>query len=203
MFAGFSSRDNSNITLITPFKYNIIQFPTHEVNVMWIHNTDLGRRSPWGSRVLCREYVPSRHIRSSGRALSPLLVNSTWTGGPVVQFRLLPTEVVGSISSGGDYGMHCWRDPIRSKQLFSVSHVGLSSYDTLIYIYIYTLKWIGPHENLFLSYLFFFNTCFWRFTSSSSKMVYSGVPFGLYSGDCFDKVVVLFNSRICVCECSG
>ena len=23
-----------------------------------------------------------------------------------------------------------------------------------------------------------------------------------YSGDCFDKVVVHFNSRICVCECS-
>ena len=65
-----------NITLIPPFEYNIILFPAHEVNVMWIHNTDLGRCSPGGGRVLCREYVPSRHIRSSGRALSSWLVNS-------------------------------------------------------------------------------------------------------------------------------
>ena len=50
------------------FKELIVYFPVHEVNVMWIHNTDLGRRSPGGDRVLCREYVPSRYIRSSGRA---------------------------------------------------------------------------------------------------------------------------------------
>ena len=31
------SHDHSNITLIPPFKYNIILFPAHEVNVMWIH----------------------------------------------------------------------------------------------------------------------------------------------------------------------
>ena len=37
------------------------------------------------------------------------------TGGPVVEFRLLPTAVVGSISSGGDYGLHCWWDPIWSE----------------------------------------------------------------------------------------
>ena len=29
------------------------------------------RRSPGSGRVLCREYVPSRHNMSSGRALSP------------------------------------------------------------------------------------------------------------------------------------
>ena len=27
------------------------------------------------------------------------------------------------------------------------------------------------------------------------------VFFGFYSGDCFDRVIVLFTSRICVCEC--
>ena len=43
---------------------------------MWIHNTDLGRGSPGGGRVLCWEYAPSRHIRSKGRASSPLLVDS-------------------------------------------------------------------------------------------------------------------------------
>ena len=32
-------------------------------------------------------------------------------------------SVAGSISSGGDLGMHCWWDPIRSKQLFSVPYV--------------------------------------------------------------------------------
>ena len=30
-----------------------------------------------------------------------------WTGGPVVEFRLLHTVVVSSISSGGDNGVHC------------------------------------------------------------------------------------------------
>ena len=29
-------------------------------------------------------------------------------------------------------------------------------------------------------------------------MVDDGVPFDLYRGDCFDKVVVIFKSRICV-----
>ena len=32
-----------------------------------------------------------------------------------------------------------------------------------IYIYIYTLKWIGPKEDLLLSHLFFFSMCFWHF----------------------------------------
>ena len=26
---------------------------------------------------------------------------------------------------------------------------------------------------------------------------------GFYKEDCFDRVVILFNTRICVCECSG
>ena len=29
-------------------------------------------------------------------------------GDPVVEFRLLHTVAVGSISSGGDHGVHCW-----------------------------------------------------------------------------------------------
>ena len=53
------------------------------------------------------------------------LLYVTWTGGPVAAFRLLHSVVVGSISSGGDYGLHCWLDPIRSKELFRVSHVGV------------------------------------------------------------------------------
>ena len=27
------------------------------------------------------------------------------------------------------------------------------------------------------------------------------IPFGFYSGNCFDRFVVLFNSQTCVCEC--
>ena len=58
---------------------------------MRIHNADLGRRSPGGGRILEREYVPSRHMRPSGHALSPLLVDSVslicdmnrWTSGRV------------------------------------------------------------------------------------------------------------------------
>ena len=64
-----ATKFNRNITSIPPFKYkNIISFPARDVNVMWIHNTDVGRHSPGGDRVLCREHVPSRHIRLSDRA---------------------------------------------------------------------------------------------------------------------------------------
>ena len=36
---------------------------------MRTHNSDLGRRSLRGGRVLCRKYVPIRPIRASGRAI--------------------------------------------------------------------------------------------------------------------------------------
>ena len=119
---------------------------------MRIHNSDFGRRSPGGGCVLCREYVPSRHIRSSGWALSLWLFNSAsfmCDSGPVVEFWLLHTVAVGSISSGGDYGVHCWWDPIRSKQLFSVLYVTCGCLPDflviiiLIYIYIYIYKLIN------------------------------------------------------------
>ena len=44
---------------------------------------------------------------------------------------------------------------------------------------------------------FVFNLFFFT-TDSESKMVGSCVPIGLKSGDCFDKVLVCFNSRICL-----
>ena len=43
---------------------NIIMYPAHEAYVMRTRDSDLERRSPGGGRVLCREYVPSRHIKS-------------------------------------------------------------------------------------------------------------------------------------------
>ena len=46
-----------------------------------------------------------------------------WTSCPVVEFCLLHTVVVGSISSGGDHGVHCRWDLIRSKQVFSAPYV--------------------------------------------------------------------------------
>ena len=97
---------------------------------MRTQNSDSGRHSPGGGRVRCREYAPikKRHIRSSGRTIyHDLLIQYclyvAWTGGPVVEFRLLHTVVAGSISSGGDHGVHCGWDPIRSKQLFSAPYV--------------------------------------------------------------------------------
>ena len=113
----------SNIILIPPFKNYIIIFPAHEAYVTRTHDSDLGRRSPGGNRVRCREYVPiKRHIRSS---VHDLLIRHrlyvAWTGGLMVEFRLLHAVVVGSISSGGDQSVHCWWDLIRSKQLSSVS----------------------------------------------------------------------------------
>ena len=103
----FSSHDKSNITLIPPFKYDIILFPAHEVNVMWIHNTDLGRRNPGGGRVLCREYIPSIHIRSSGRALSLWLVDSA---SLICDMNRCPSgKVSASAYCGCLFDLQCWR----------------------------------------------------------------------------------------------
>ena len=68
-----------------------------------------------------------------------------WTSGLVVEFRLLHTVVVGWISSGGDHGVHCWWDLIRSKQLFSAPYFTCRCVPdflvmvifNFIYIYIY------------------------------------------------------------------
>ena len=40
-------------------------------------------------------------------------------------------------------------------------------------------------------------------TNQPTIMVDSGVAFDLYSGESFDKFVVLFNSRICIWEFSS
>ena len=53
---------------------------------------------------LSRKNVLKRHIRSCGRPFLPCVA---WNGGPVVEFRFLHSVVAGSISSGGDHGMHC------------------------------------------------------------------------------------------------
>ena len=52
---------------------------THTYIYIYIYmtrNSDLGRRCPGGGRVLCREYVPSRHMRSKWSHNSPWFVNS-------------------------------------------------------------------------------------------------------------------------------
>ena len=43
--------------------------------------------------------------------------------GSKAKIQHVHSGVAGSISSGGDHSMHCWLDPIRSKQLFSVPYV--------------------------------------------------------------------------------
>ena len=99
---GFSSHENSSITLISPFKYHIILFPAYEVNAMWIYNTDLGSGSPGGDRALFWEYAPSSHIRSSGRVLSPWLVNSA---SLICDMNWWPS---GRVSASAYCG--CWSD---------------------------------------------------------------------------------------------
>ena len=73
-----------------------------------------------------------------------------WTGGPVVEHIV----VAGSISSGGDHGVHCWWDLIRSKQLVSAPYVAwrcMSDFLVMVILwYIYMLIFI-----LFCSYLIF------------------------------------------------
>ena len=91
--------------------------------------------------------------------------------------------------------------------------------NTHIYIYIYIyiiffcwpnggkkvniLKWIGPQMNLLVGYLFFFKQMLLTFKDVFRKlMVDLSVSFGFYRGECFDRVVVLFDSRISAREYS-
>ena len=72
----------------------------------------LSYKLPWQEK--------KKHIRSSGRAIyHDLLIRYPFdvalTSGPMVEFRLLHTVVAGSNSSGGDHGVDCWCDLIRSK----------------------------------------------------------------------------------------
>ena len=48
-----------------------------------------------------------------------------WLGGRV---SVLHSEVAGSVSSGGDHGIRCWWNLIRSKQFFSVPYVTLVAF---------------------------------------------------------------------------
>ena len=67
-----------------------------------------------------------------------------------------------------------------------------------------TWKWIGLQVNLLSDYLFYFSYSFTflMFTIILRDLMADlSVPFGFYSDDCFNRVVVLFNFWICVCEC--
>ena len=77
-----------------------------------------------------------------------------WPSGRVSD---LQSVVAGLISSVGDHSMHCWWDPIRSKQLSSVPYVTwkclldfLVMVIQLTYIYIYICMYVCV---LGLSYL--------------------------------------------------
>ena len=77
------------------------------------YNTDLGRRSPRGGRVLCKvkTYFQDTLDHVVMYSYHDWLIWHrfcvAWTGSPVVEFRFLHSGVAGSISSGGDHGMHC------------------------------------------------------------------------------------------------
>ena len=71
-----------------------------------------------------------------------------------------------------------------------------------------TLKWIDPQANWVSLFVFVF--CGFFFFASirvsglrvviGKVMIDLNAPFIFYSGECFDRFVVLYNSRICVCE---
>ena len=143
---------NTNSSIQNIYTYIYI-FPAREAYVMWTHNSDVGRRSPEGSRVLCWECVPIRHINSSGRAIyHDLLIRRrlyvAWTSVPVVEFRLLHTVVVCSISSGGDHSAHCWWDLMRSKQQFSALYVACRCLPDFLIIVILTYIYICSYPGL-------------------------------------------------------
>ena len=66
-----------------------------------------------------------------------------------------------------------------------------------------SLSEFGFRLFIYLSiYLFLLLHVFLIFKVFFRKLIMDlGAPFGFYCGDCFDRVVVLFNSRICACEC--
>ena len=79
--------------------------------------------------------------------LIQLRLYGAWTDGPVVEFQFLHTVVVGSISSGGDHGIHCWWDLIRSKQLFSAPYVTCSCLpDFLVMVIIWYILHAYTHS---------------------------------------------------------
>ena len=100
------------------------------------------------------------YIWSSGRTIyHDLLIRHRLyvasTHGPVVEFRLLHTVVVGSISSGGDHGVHCWWDLIRSKQLFSPPYVACRCLLDFLVIVISYIIYQFLHSKLY-SYIYVF-----------------------------------------------
>ena len=120
-----------------------------QVKLAHQHATRGTRRSPGGGRVLCREYAPSRLIRTNGLALSPGLVNSA---SLICDMNREPScRVSASAYCGCWFDLKRWRSrctlhPVRSKQLFSVPFVTcrcLSDFLVMIiviYIYINTDK---------------------------------------------------------------
>ena len=86
-----------------------------------------------------------------------------WTGGPVVEFWLLYTVVVSSISSGGDHGVYSWWDLIRLKQLFSAPYVAYRYVpDFLVMVLLTPMNEIICNliSTLFLFLLYFLNFYF-------------------------------------------
>ena len=79
-------------------------------NGLLIHATH-NRRQSTSHGFFCHHYLIWRRLCV------------VWICGPLVEVQFLHSEATGSISSDGDYGMHCWWDPMRSKKLFSVPYV--------------------------------------------------------------------------------
>ena len=86
-----------------------------------------GKTWPWGgARVHWKEYGCNckTHLRYLAAQLpwlvdlASLVCDMNWWLS--CRVSALQSVVAGSISSGWDYGIHCWWDVIRSKQLSSV-----------------------------------------------------------------------------------
>ena len=81
----------------------------------------LGKTWPWGGdSVLWKEF--GCNMQDTFRLFSHAITITCWfwTVGSVVEYRLCNLWSLSSISRGGDYGIRCWRDLLRSKQLSSV-----------------------------------------------------------------------------------
>ena len=87
----------------------------------------LGKMWPWGvtvssgksTNVICKTHLGYLAAQLPWLVdLASFVCDMNWWLS--CRVSALQSVVAGSISSGGDYGIHCWWDLIRSKQLSSV-----------------------------------------------------------------------------------
>ena len=139
----------------------IYSFALEVIIITWMRISKLlGKTWPWGMTMSSGKSTDGTRKTHLGYLaaqlrwlvdLASLVRNMNWWLS--CRVPTLQSVVAGSISSGGDYGIFCWWDLIRSKQQSSVpvcrallfgefSDYGNSIHKVCISFYIYLIAWI-------------------------------------------------------------